>query len=44
MDPSLCWRSSICGVALMPGEIDVFVQSEVRLRFAGNGAARGWLL
>ena len=31
------------GLALTPDEIDVFVQSDVRLWFSENGPARGWL-
>jgi hypothetical protein len=31
------------GLALTPDEIDVFVQSDVRVWFGGKGVARGWL-
>jgi hypothetical protein len=31
------------GIALTPHEIDVFVQSDVRVWFVGNGVVRGWL-
>ena len=31
------------GLPLTPAEIDVFVQSDVRLWFVENGVVRGWL-